>query len=59
MTMKVQFPDVNCGEMLTRWDMIQAPPDILITNINVKHHVLLRMKPIIDQTKECLGKQRK
>ncbi|MDG1858548.1 MAG: DEAD/DEAH box helicase, partial [Emcibacteraceae bacterium] len=28
-----QFSDPNCGEMLTRWDMIESPPDILISNI--------------------------
>ena len=53
---KVQFPDVSCGEMLTRWDMIQAPPDILITNLSMLNTMLLREieEPIIDQTKEWL-----
>src|SRR5205823_5387369 len=29
---KAQFSDPRSGEMLTRWDMICAPPDILVTN---------------------------
>ena len=33
MDTRMQFSDPSCGEMLTRWDMISAPPDIFITNI--------------------------
>jgi DEAD/DEAH box helicase domain-containing protein len=37
-----QFPDPLCGEMMTRWDMIKSPPDILITNISMLNIMLMR-----------------
>lgn len=37
-----QFPDPMCGEMLTRWDMIDAPPDIMITNVSMLNVMLMR-----------------
>ena len=37
-----QFADPNNGEMLTRWDMIAAPPDILITNYSMLNAMLMR-----------------
>lgn len=37
-----QFQNPACGEMLTRWDMIDAPPDILITNISMLNVMLMR-----------------
>jgi DEAD/DEAH box helicase domain-containing protein len=37
-----QFSDPNCGEMLTRWDMISSPPDILITNTSMLNVMLMR-----------------
>src|SRR5690606_2921838 len=30
-----QFQDPLCGEMLTRWDIMAAPPDIFITNTSM------------------------
>ena len=36
------FPSVDGGEMLTRWDMQQHPPDILITNISMLSALLTR-----------------
>lgn len=36
------FSDPLNGEMLTRWDMIEAPPDILITNFSMLNAVLMR-----------------
>jgi len=38
----VQFPDPRFGEMLTRWDMIEAPPDILVTNYSMLNVMLMR-----------------
>lgn len=37
-----QFADPNNGEVLTRWDMIAAPPDILITNYSMLNAMLMR-----------------
>jgi DEAD/DEAH box helicase domain-containing protein len=51
-----QFPDPTCGELLTRWDMISAPPDILITNTSMLNIMLMRdvEAPIFEQTREWL-----
>ena len=53
---RIQFSDPYCGEMLTRWDIIQAPPDILITNVAMLNIMLLRENeaPIFKQTREWL-----
>lgn len=52
-----QFSDPRCGEMLTRWDMITAPPDILITNTSMLNVMLLRQQeaPIFQRTKQWLA----
>lgn len=51
-----QFQDPYSGEMLTRWDMISAPPDILITNTSMLNIMLLRdvESPIFVKTREWL-----
>ncbi len=36
------FPRLDGAEMLTRWDMQDAPPDILITNYSMLNIMLLR-----------------
>src|SRR5690606_38304187 len=48
-----QFSDPECGEMLTRWDMIAAAPDILITNTSMLNVMLMRdnEEPIFTQTR--------
>lgn len=50
------FPAVDGGELLTRWDMQETPPDILITNVSMLGAMLNREvdAPIFDQTKEWL-----
>lgn len=52
-----QFSDPDCGEMLTRWDMIASPPDILITNISMLNIMMLRdiEDPIFEKTREWLA----
>lgn len=52
-----QFQNPYCGEMLTRWDMISAPPDILITNTSMLNITLLRSieAPIFEKTKAWLA----
>lgn len=51
-----QFQDPYCGEMLTRWDMIAAPPDVLITNTSMLNISLLRdvEDPIFEKTRKWL-----
>jgi DEAD/DEAH box helicase domain-containing protein len=52
-----QFQDPACGEMLTRWDMISAAPDVLITNTSMLNIMLMRdiEGPIFEQTREWLA----
>jgi DEAD/DEAH box helicase domain-containing protein len=52
-----QFQDPSIGEMLTRWDMIAAPPDILITNTSMLNIMLMRdvEAPVFEQTRDWLG----
>lgn len=39
---KSQFSDPRSGELLTRWDMVRTPPDILVTNYSMLNVVLMR-----------------
>lgn len=57
METRMQFSDPLCGEMLTRWDMIESPPDILITNVSMLNITLMRdiEEPIFDQTRKWLS----
>ncbi|WP_219999903.1 DEAD/DEAH box helicase [Halomonas sp. LBP4] len=52
-----QFQDPYRGEMLTRWDMIDAPPDILITNISMLNVMLMRGHEarIFEETRKWLA----
>ncbi|MFJ1510295.1 DEAD/DEAH box helicase [Cellulosimicrobium funkei] len=36
------FPDPRHSEMLVRWDIVQQPPDILVTNFSMLNAVLMR-----------------
>jgi len=51
-----QFQDPVIGEMVSRWDMIAAPPDILITNTSMLNVMLMRdiEAPIFEQTRAWL-----
>jgi DEAD/DEAH box helicase domain-containing protein len=51
-----QFPDPRIGELLTRWDMVTAPPDILVTNYSMLNVMLMRDREatLFDQTAEWL-----
>jgi DEAD/DEAH box helicase domain-containing protein len=51
-----QFSDPRVGEMLSRWDMIGSPPDILVTNYSMLNVMLMRERedPIFDATAEWL-----
>lgn len=52
-----QFSDPECGEMMTRWDMIAAAPDILITNTSMLNVMLMRENEnqIFESTKHWLA----
>lgn len=39
-----QFADPSRVEMTARWDMIKAPPDILVTNYSMLHVMLMRQR---------------
>ena len=51
-----QFPDPLIGEMLSRWDMVAAAPDIMITNTSMLNIMLMRdvEAPIFDMTRDWL-----
>ncbi|RYD75738.1 MAG: DEAD/DEAH box helicase, partial [Verrucomicrobiaceae bacterium] len=51
-----QFQDPLSGEMLTRWDMITSPPDIMITNMSMMNVMLMRdvEAPLFQKTKDWL-----
>jgi len=51
-----QFADPRAHEMLTRWDMIAAPPDVLVTNYSMLNAMLMREleQPLFDATARWL-----
>lgn len=53
---KYQFPSHRFGELLSRWDIIETPPDILITNYSMLNVMLARdsENKIFDATAEWL-----
>lgn len=52
------WPRPESSEMLLRWDMQNAPPDILVTNYSMLEYMLLRPTEdnMFDQTREWLKK---
>lgn len=50
------FPSTDGGEMISRWDMQETPPDILVTNQSILNAMLVREvdSPIIEKTREWL-----
>ena len=50
------FPRMDGGEMWSRWDMQDSPPDILITNYSMMNIMLMRSMEvsIFDQTRQWL-----
>jgi DEAD/DEAH box helicase domain-containing protein len=51
-----QMSDPRVAEMVTRWDMVAAPPDILVTNYSMLNVMLMREteQPIFTRTKDWL-----
>jgi hypothetical protein len=54
------FQRMDGAEMWSRWDMQEAPPDILITNYAMLNIMLMRSMetPIFDQTRQWLAQSR-
>jgi hypothetical protein len=50
------FPSVNGGELTSRWDIQETPPDILITNVSMLNAMLAREvdAPVITKTREWI-----
>ncbi|MBU5423420.1 DEAD/DEAH box helicase [Cellulomonas hominis] len=50
------LPDPRRAELLTRWDMICDPPDVLVTNYSMLNVMLMRRleDPIFEQTRAWL-----
>lgn len=51
-----QFQDPYSGELITRWDMIATPPDVLVTNYSMLNVMLMRdaEEPIFESTRRWL-----
>jgi DEAD/DEAH box helicase domain-containing protein len=54
-----QMSDPRTAEMVTRWDMIAAPPDILVTNYSMLNVMLMRAteQPIFERTRAWLQEE--
>lgn len=52
-----QFQDPQHDEMVTRWDMIASPPDILVTNYSMLNVMLMRQleEPLFERTRAWLA----
>ncbi|QNN51795.1 DEAD/DEAH box helicase [Nocardioides mesophilus] len=52
-----QFPDPRAHEMLIRWDMVETPPDVLVTNYSMLNAMLMRAfeDPLFEQTRTWLA----
>lgn len=52
-----QFPDPSCHEMLVRWDMVDSPPDVLVTNYSMLNAMLMRAheESMFEQTRAWLA----
>ena len=37
-----QFPDPDVHELMVRWDMVETPPDVLVTNYSMLNAMLMR-----------------
>lgn len=55
------WPNPDGSEMLSRWDMQSAPPDITVTNYSMLEYMLVRLieAPILEQTRAWLRADRK
>jgi DEAD/DEAH box helicase domain-containing protein len=53
------MPDPGAGELVARWDMIEDPPDILVSNYSMLNVVLMRARDesLFARTREWLSKK--
>jgi hypothetical protein len=53
---RYMFPSPHGAELITRWDMQETPPDLLVTNVSMLNAMLSRDvdAAIFDQTREWL-----
>lgn len=53
---RAQFADPRNGELLTRWDMVCTPPDVLVTNYSMLNVILMRERetPMLEATRGWL-----
>lgn len=51
-----QFSDPRRNEMMSRWDMVASPPDVMVTNYSMLNVMLMREfeSPIFEQTRQWL-----
>lgn len=51
-----QFTDPRAHELAVRWDMIEAPPDVLVTNYSMLNAMLMRKleQPLFSRTADWL-----
>lgn len=51
------FQDPTENEMVSRWDMIDAPPDVLVTNYSMLNVMLMRQleAPVFERTRRWLA----
>lgn len=51
-----QITDPRHAEMVTRWDMVATPPDILVTNYSMLNVMLMRQfeRPVFQRTRDWL-----
>lgn len=54
-----QFADPRQGEMLTRWEMVTHPPDVLVTNYSMLNAMLMRdvEEPMFESTRSWLDSE--
>lgn len=52
-----QFADPRQGELMTRWEMVTHPPDLLVTNYSMLNVMLMRdiEEPLFEATREWLA----
>jgi DEAD/DEAH box helicase domain-containing protein len=54
------LPNPHVGEMVTRWDMMEDPPDILVSNYSMLNVILLRQREehVFEATRKWLNDRR-
>ncbi|MBM2620395.1 DEAD/DEAH box helicase [Actinoplanes sp. LDG1-06] len=55
--MLAQFADPRDAEMMTRWDMVASPPDLMVTNYSMLNAMLMRdiERPMFELTADWLA----